>query len=423
MLKDSSEKTEELELDPENYVTEEESFDYFNSDIRLLAIKILLESCAQGKTVFTLEQFLKGEYWKIDEISWELQDTGDYGSAEDLVMQQIISILETLNLGKVKRISVTHISELLQETVRDIMSMGTEDAANDDIVDHYTGVIEEIFNLKKLHEKRLKTEYAGQYPLMPKNGIDLDKYFQRQLSYISKIAAPFIEFEVSFIDERAKEIEKELETYINSFSQDEFIGDLSPYLDKRFYFSKQLSNFFDYISKLPHINGAINIPFSTLGDANFEIVKMLSYLEMKKLITVKRWNDVDVWNVTFHNAPITLESLTSNPSSMETEKLKTVLSFDEARSILRIGEFKIKLQKNSDQFHLFRIIFEDPSEISKEWFFSEIAEKYDISRNITDKKFYNAAYQVSQKIIRDTDFKDVLTTTSQSVQINPKYLS
>jgi hypothetical protein len=44
-------------------------FDYFNSDINLLTMHVLLEGFYRGENVFTLEQFLKAEYWKIEEIT------------------------------------------------------------------------------------------------------------------------------------------------------------------------------------------------------------------------------------------------------------------------------------------------------------------------------------------------------------------
>ena len=67
-------------------------FDYFNSDINLLTLHILLEGFYRGQSHFTLEQFLKGDYWKIEEMTEEIRDTQDYGSAEDLVLHQIIQI-------------------------------------------------------------------------------------------------------------------------------------------------------------------------------------------------------------------------------------------------------------------------------------------------------------------------------------------
>ncbi len=104
------------------------------------------------------------------------------------------------------------------------------------------------------------------------------------------------------------------------------------------------------------------------------------------------------------------------------QDLKKELDFDLDKAILYINEYKVKIQKFSDQYHLLRIIFEDKKELFREWFFSEIAEKYDeANEKLSDKKFYNAVYQLNQKIAIDTGFKDFFTTTTQTFQIDSQY--
>ena len=131
-----------------------------------------------------------------------------------------------------------------------------------------------------------------------------------------------------------------------------------------------------------------------------------------------------MWNVKFHIVPITLQSLVSGSTEVKGEDgFKGNLSFDEAKSLLLIGDKTVKIRKGSDQYHLLRIMFESKNDLAQEWFYSEIAEKYDYANRFDDKKFYNAAYQVKQKIARDAGLQDVLFTTAQSVRINPKYLN
>lgn len=117
-----------------------------------------------------------------------------------------------------------------------------------------------------------------------------------------------------------------------------------------------------------------------------------------------------------------IENLSVKGSQQTNNLLDKKLDFDEEKSIVIIGNKTIKLKKGGDQYHLMRIIFEDKSQLSKEWFFSEISEKYDFSGKYDDKKFYNAAYAVKQKIITDTGLKDVLLTKSRSFCINSDYL-
>lgn len=97
------------------------------------------------------------------------------------------------------------------------------------------------------------------------------------------------------------------------------------------------------------------------------------------------------------------------------------LYFDPDKSRLYVQGKEIKLLKFKDEYHTLRVIFEDPKELSKEWFFSEIGEKIDVS-NLDDKKYYNAIYQVRLKLEKQ-GINDFFTTTRQSVKINKKYLS
>jgi hypothetical protein len=75
-----------------------------------------------------------------------------------------------------------------------------------------------------------------------------------------------------------------------------------------------------------------------------------------------------------------------------------------------------------DQKEFLKIIFKDRKELGKEWFFSEIAEVYDFAGNTSDKKFYNASYQLNLKVAQKTPIKDFLITTKQSARVNPIYL-
>lgn len=94
--------------------------------------------------------------------------------------------------------------------------------------------------------------------------------------------------------------------------------------------------------------------------------------------------------------------------------------FDVDKSVLIISNKNIKIRRFSDQYHLLRIIFESDSEISKDWFFSEIAEL--AGGGYEDKKFYNATDQIKKKIAVETGIKDFFITTRQSLKINKDYL-
>ena len=95
--------------------------------------------------------------------------------------------------------------------------------------------------------------------------------------------------------------------------------------------------------------------------------------------------------------------------------------FDADRSRLYVNGKEIKIRKFTDQYHSLRVIFENPTDVKQEWFFSELVEKIDPHKP-NEKRYYNAIRQVRLKLIAN-GFPDFFTTTKQSVKISPKYLS
>jgi hypothetical protein len=113
----------------------------------------------------------------------------------------------------------------------------------------------------------------------------------------------------------------------------------------------------------------------------------------------------------------------NTPPKEQSEKQSSY--FSEGKSILTIGTKEVKIKKFSDQYNFLKIVFKS-EDLKREWFFSEVIDQYDLAEAapIPDKKFYNAAYQIDLKIMRETGIKDFfLTRTAQSFQINPEYLS
>lgn len=98
------------------------------------------------------------------------------------------------------------------------------------------------------------------------------------------------------------------------------------------------------------------------------------------------------------------------------------IKFDERDGLLYVNSRSIKLKKFGDEYHILRILFENPQRLSDEWLFSEISEKYDFEEKYPDKKFSNAFGQLKQKL-KTINITDLFYTTTQSVKINKKYLS
>ncbi|OGG41931.1 hypothetical protein A2837_01855 [Candidatus Kaiserbacteria bacterium RIFCSPHIGHO2_01_FULL_46_22] len=140
--------------------------------------------------------------------------------------------------------------------------------------------------------------------------------------------------------------------------------------------------------------------------------KKLGLIRMQGIST--NWDALDVKPLAYESQIEVLPSFLGNQVSDK-------LNFDTDKSRLYVKGNEIKIKKFGDEYHTLRIIFEDPDELSKEWFFSEIREKIDESI-IDDKKYYNAIYQIGLKL-KANGIDNFFIRTKQSVKIDSKYLS
>ncbi|NCB21028.1 MAG: hypothetical protein EOM88_03875 [Clostridia bacterium] len=276
-------------------VINEEIFEYFNTDANLLLINVLLEGFYRGENVFTLNQFIKGQNWKIEAIIKEISDTNDYSSPDELVIHQLIKIIEDLKIGTIKRISVNNVSGVLGKIVKEAVLK--KDSTEEDVW-YYQAVFNEIFGLEKYRDKNIETIMGKDKPfdssLLKKIDFTTDN-FSKYLQILLSAIPEFVEIEVDYNDEYAKIAHKILDDYIDSFSQEIYIDKKPDYQVKRSYFSNQLENFYSYVKTIPEIKGYINIPFLTLNDTNFEVVKILCYLEREKMLRVNYWGLLTIY--------------------------------------------------------------------------------------------------------------------------------
>ena len=399
-------------------------FDFINKDLDLLFLLIILEGFKQGKTVYRLTDFFKGNFWDIHDVKAEAFDTNDYAGIPDMALDRVIRILEDLRLGAVVSIGLDDIDAALQDVLIEIAEMDSDEAKEQ--AGYYADVVKQIRQLDVLRQKKpenVNEENPESSPTFIKdNGVSFtpDKYFEKLQSAILHSPGHIL-ITISYDPTQIAVIEDEIKRYLDQFAADEFIDQPAPYQDKRFYFTRQLESFHGFISKLALIGDTVNIPFSILNEQDFEAVKILRYLEINGSIKI-RWADEGSWKVQFAEMPSTPNALLKRTASdlqpaVDTEA-KSETNFDLVLSMLTIGEYATKI-KGPDQRLLLKILFKEKD---REWFYSEIAEQYDHEADVDEKKFYNAAYQVNGNIAKNTLIKDFLITTKQTVQINPKYL-
>ena len=405
------------------------TFDYFNTDIKLLALHVVLEGFYRGQNVFTLDQFLKGDYWKIDEISDEIRDTNDYGSVEDLVLQQVIQMVKDLKIGTITRVSIKDLHSLTEKVIRQAVE---EKDATEETVMMYSAYIDEVYKLKSL--KDAQRADMKDYRTEKWNRLDFSEDdFYRHIQYISSIASPFIELEIDFDDKGASEANEAIDDYITNFGDDQFIEKKPLYRQKRFYFSKQIETFVDYIKRFPLIDGNMNIPFSALSEQGFEIIKVLTYLERQQRLKVRNWNDTELWNVKFHKVPITVASLFGQEdknepkNSNENQEIKLNLSFSPQTGTMLLTnkdgkEYKVKV-RGQVQKEVIRVIFQNQKNTYTEWSLYDISETLG-GNDVNETAVKNAIYQFNRKVkLAIPQVENLFELTIHSARLNPKYVS
>jgi hypothetical protein len=416
-------------MDEEDFLT---TFDYFNSDINLLTIRILLEGFYRGQTIFTLDEFINGNLWKVDEITDEIRDTNDFGSVEDMVLQQVQQILRDLKIGELKQVSVISLGELLEEVIR--RAVKTEEY-DEELVMYYAAVADEVSKLKKLSDDRVEKEMASgkKYQNITKNRAVFEPYkYFKTIQFISDISAPFIEFEIEFNKKGIKKIHQEIDDLLNGFSENDFKNNLPAYRYSRAYFTKQLEAFYNYVVKLPEIKGSINLPFSILEEKDFEAIKILSHLEKQEIAKVTNWNDTELWKLNFHKTPVTLSMiLGTNPAdklpekSSRNEKLKFSLIFDKETDTLIFlqneKEIPVKLQ-GQVQKEVAREIFKNPENIYSKWSLYDISEALG-SSDIDTRGVKNAIYNLNKKArLQIPEIKKLFIYDQHSAILNEDYI-
>lgn len=405
--------------------TENRYYRNFDNDYLLLIILILLEKyhCKPEEknsftidNIFNLNDFIKDDPSKIEEINNELNDTNDFSGTNDYILNRILNAGEELDLFKIRQIGVFNLDEMLDKVLEKAIE---NDKKFPRETDYYHSVIDEIFKLKILEEKkyneliknnRLTTDELHK-PLFFEGG------YEKNIGLLIDIVPENIYFRITYIDKEVKIIEKEIGNFIHKFSTDLYKNYRSGYSETgRIYFAKQIENFYTFINDLPLIKNTINIPFLSLENKGFEIVKILKYLEINKKIKVNKWDDENFWKVDFLNLPITIDSLIKDKAEAQNTKIKKTIF---KNGILHFQNKELNFDKRPIQKDLLNTLFKKPK---YKWTNDEIWEDWG-ENDLKPKtlKFYTASDEINKTIALDTGIRDFLIKSTKQIQINPKY--
>jgi hypothetical protein len=131
---------------------------------------------------------------------------------------------------------------------------------------------------------------SNKYYLLIKSTIPFSRFFLKNIS-----------FELIYNKKNINTANRLINKMINNFINDEYYKNY--HFQKRERFLTQMENFYKFINNSPIKQHIKIIPLSTLNETKFEIIKILKYLEIKKIITIDSWNETECWKITFHKDP------------------------------------------------------------------------------------------------------------------------
>ena len=404
-------------------------FSYINKDLDFLILLIYLEANSERTHLLNFGDFFKGNYWDHDDIRDELSDTNDYYSIEDMVMEQVRFIFEDLRLGRLIEVGIDNTTQALEDVLVKVASIGSKRAKED--APNFMSVIEQIIFLEKQeHDRRVKEadNDPENFQEVMKFG-DKSVFFTREDGYFRAMQMVAIELphhiqmRVEYDENRVAEVEKEVVSYLEKFSEDEFITLLPRYQKKRLYFSQQIENFYRYINRLNFIGCTVNIPFTILNERGFEAVKIIEYLQLKKIAEI-RWSDEGSWKLDFKKIPTSTQDLIGESSVLNTDKkLKTKVRFDSSSGILYIHGQKVTFRKTKKPYELLNFLFTKAENIGKSLYYDEIVTFWGTDEGYTNKNFYDDCSYIKRKIATKTGLNDFIDVSNTQIEINSKYLT
>lgn len=399
---------------------------YFNSDYLLLMLLILLEKYHTGErdgfgvsSEFTLNDFVKGNPLNLEEITDEIDDTNDYSSPNNYILNHLIRIEGDLNIIKLRQIGAFKLGVMLEKVVECAIK---NDKMFPTEAGYYCAVIDEIMKLQIIEKERNENLFKNKEYSMEKlrEPIFFNDNYSKHITLLIDIVPEYIYLRATFIDTEVEAIEKKMRSFLNDFANDLLKDYQADYaLTSRLYFAKQIENFYIYLNTLPLIGNTINIPFSVLENKDFEAVKILKFLELNKKIRINKWDDEAFWKVDFLNTPITIESLISNSKTTKQSKAKIGSKFKDGTLYFQDKQFNF--DRKQIQKDLLNTLFKKPKynwsndEIWEDWGEQDFQKK--------TLKFYTASDEINKMIALETGIRDFLIKGTKQTRINPKYVS
>lgn len=326
---------------------------------------------------------------------------------------------------------------------------------------------DKLFHKKDLNEIKevfIQLDWKEEFEVTPEEFDQLRKYYQRIhfINFTDDKSIPILKkflfdilwyanIEIDLSQEHKKKLQKEFNTYLLKFRNDELILSRNEIMSRgsRFLrnpnvlvYQKQKEQLLNKISELEDKYGPniqIIDPFEKypLKDINenddnelkeilknrfkeqdFLFLHTLFSLEYEEYIEIKFLGTT--WTM------VTAEDDIYYKSRVEVKQSRNVYlqDYDPERKILTIGNKQVLLDKKgkeTDGILLLETLLEDPNRI---WYLDEIKENlgYRFDEELPKNKYYHARNKINEIINKETEIDDFIIGKTKEFQINPKYI-
>lgn len=337
-----------------------EYLDYFNDEIDLLIILIMLElriyEDSKKFSWFPLDDLINTDFFEIDRVKKSFEEDGSYDKSGDIVFDALDFISNDLRFYNIDGVRIKNIYNLTRDLLKKALVKSPEDITNDYIF-YYSDLLEKAHKLQNLY--RDKIDEIDKKEVNTNNLVTFDSLEIKDRHIYQCVIEELPEnvyLSGNFNDKEIKKTQENLELFLKHFIKDEIVDHTGKS------FSQQIISFQKYVSKLSEVNNVINVPFESLKEDGFSIIKILKSLEMIKIIKPVIWGkkNTTYWKLDFINKDKNLSEIINSKTEDNTSEVNDskLITYNKKTGIGSYKGHKFKFKKDTDQYYLFNELYE-----------------------------------------------------------------
>lgn len=279
---------------PQEGTFEDRAIKDCEQDYILLLVLIIIESYQKKNNILYLNSLYKTEYWNnrpfYPIINNEKLDDGPMPTKIFMSPFKCFSLahIQTISIANIKPSSIIQL--IKQYESKDSKKPFFHPNFYAQALNYTNNVLSKIERPMGINDFIiLENAFPQHYKFM----ISMIPY----LYFLSKL----ISFELIFDAYHIKKTNEIINIAMKYFANNKYYT--SHFFPNKKPFNTQIKYFHKFINALPINQNIKQIPLNTLNEPKFEIVKILKYLEINKIISVDSWDETKYWKITFHKDP------------------------------------------------------------------------------------------------------------------------